>query len=628
MRPCALCVDETPQAFFTTWPSFCLLILFTVSVFTFPHTILWSTTPSLSKPLSPACSIPINGLGATSTVNTLPKLSRNLRSPKFQCAANPRQALHGGVRDIGTKVVFVRHFTSPWQQSNIHIAIALLSLCIIVPFLKPTLQETWALTMVMGTAGLNDFEDKQLSGMEEGWSSDANDSEEDEDCLSGEEDEDEDDGYWGIHEEYDEWLTLTGQTSSVNDDLWWDQNGPEIGGPPSSDSDEESDEDEDITDGVSEQNGDVAEEIPEGVLDELYMWIGELKYGDDAQQLDAARALHPLASSQARRKEIANIGAIPALVSLLLSGTVEGKAEAAATLAELAQYNPNVKLAVDAGAIPLLVALLRVDNDGCQMAALVALRAMTEDGVFQSEVAAAGAIEAAILSLQAQEKAVRQQGVAFFSTLLGEGAWGTEHALLCSVNPLLDMLTATASSHPLDAVVETLGLFTLRNERLKNAVANAASQIVPLLVSMLQGGAEEVQGEAAGLLACLADTHAMPLILEAGGMEALVAFSKTGSLKGRVMAIWSMIFFGLLPGNALRLVEAGALESLAEAVQADDELCQEAAITTLLQLSALEDILPAISASGVLPPLRSVALTPSSNSREAAQTILFRIGNQ
>lgn len=63
--------------------------------------------------------------------------------------------------------------------------------------------------------------------------------------------------------------------------------------------------------------------LPEGPQGTLCAGVGELQYGETAaSRAAAARELRALASGPARRREIAAVGAIPALATLLKEGTV------------------------------------------------------------------------------------------------------------------------------------------------------------------------------------------------------------------------------------------------------------------------------------------------------------------
>eukprot|EP00667_Euglena_gracilis_P010767 EG_transcript_10970 len=309
---------------------------------------------------------------------------------------------------------------------------------------------------------------------------------------------------WGLHREFDDYMAATGQTDFMDNDWWFREmqqqtststvDQQKVAGPsgkplpPDEDEfDSENDEsDTEMAEGNSQpQESAASDQITEEVLDELYMWVGELQYGETAaSRAAAARELRALASGPARRREIAAVGAIPALATLLKEGTADGKAEAAAALAELARYNPNVKLLMDANVPPLLAALLRAEDgkdDACRMAALVALHALAADGVFRPEVVAAGTVAAALPALQARDALLRRQAVALYDLLLGQGAINAEEALAASVEPLLGMLTsaALAPSIPLDGVLEVLGLYAFRNEELKDLLLTAAPRLVP-----------------------------------------------------------------------------------------------------------------------------------------------------
>lgn len=119
-----------------------------------------------------------------------------------------------------------------------------------------------------------------------------------------------------------------------------------------------------------------------------------LKFGDCEARENAAAALFSLSAKMPTHK--AAIGsytdAIPALVKLLIDGTIQGKKDAASAIFDLAICHDNKAIAVRAGAITPLVDLLTDEKQGIVDEALATLAILATHPEGQAEINRVGAL--------------------------------------------------------------------------------------------------------------------------------------------------------------------------------------------------------------------------------------------
>lgn len=119
-----------------------------------------------------------------------------------------------------------------------------------------------------------------------------------------------------------------------------------------------------------------------------------LKFGDCEARENAAAALFSLSTKSTTHKAVIgnSTDAIPALVKLLIDGTVRGKKDAASAIFDLAICYDNKAIAVRAGVIPPLVDLLIDEKQGIVDEALATLAMLATHPEGQSEISHVGAL--------------------------------------------------------------------------------------------------------------------------------------------------------------------------------------------------------------------------------------------
>lgn len=119
-----------------------------------------------------------------------------------------------------------------------------------------------------------------------------------------------------------------------------------------------------------------------------------LMFGECEARENAAAALFSLSTKSPAHKAAigSSTNAIPALVKLLIDGSIRGKKDAASAIYDLAIWHDNKAVAVRAGAIPPLVDLLMDDKQGIVDEALATLAILATHPDGQTEINRVGAL--------------------------------------------------------------------------------------------------------------------------------------------------------------------------------------------------------------------------------------------
>ena len=143
--------------------------------------------------------------------------------------------------------------------------------------------------------------------------------------------------------------------------------------------------------------------------------VSLLQHGSTDAKKFATGTLWHLASSADNKTQMIGFGAIPLLVAVLESKSAEAREHAAAVVSALARtQGPNKKAIFHAGGIPLLVGLLSDSRVATMRHSAAALWGLSDgkDGIYDKQIAEAGAVKPLIAMLQNDDGETRAFAVA------------------------------------------------------------------------------------------------------------------------------------------------------------------------------------------------------------------------
>ncbi|EFJ29879.1 hypothetical protein SELMODRAFT_90812 [Selaginella moellendorffii] len=276
-------------------------------------------------------------------------------------------------------------------------------------------------------------------------------------------------------------------------------------------------------------------EDPDGVLASVAQCIEQLRTTSTTPQdkESVSRKLYALADSRedARVAVSSHAQAIPLLVTLLRSGTVAAKINAAATLGVLCREEDLRVKVLLGGCIPPLLSLLRLGSADAQTAAAVAINAVTRGGIRDHVGSRIFSTEGVVPSLWQQLQSSPKLDSAVYGLLTGalrnlcnstDGFWSAT-LQAGGVDILVDLLQTGRSDAQANACSLLACLMTAAES--SRSLALNAGVVPPLLKLLAPGNEVSVRAEAAGALRAVSLEHrdASQAIASAGGITKLIA---------------------------------------------------------------------------------------------------------
>jgi vacuolar protein 8 len=280
---------------------------------------------------------------------------------------------------------------------------------------------------------------------------------------------------------------------------------------------------------------------------------------------------------------LATAGALCPLVQMLTEGTEIAQERAAATLANFAAEPLNRKLVHAAGAVPVLIVLLRKGGMGVKMQCARALWRLCADDAVRGIIAAAGAISPLVQLVREGDESAQEQ--------------------------------ATGALHSLGAE---------RDHRDTMAVAGAAIS----LVQVLKVGTEGAKEQAAGTLSLLAiDPEALRAIAGVGAVPPLVELLAS---EGALIRQYSTVALARLAADLdnRASIAAEAVPSLVLLLSEDSQTTVLHAMEALYHLSSTASCRVAIGAAGAMSTLAQALITGTSQLQRMTASAVRRLAEE
>ncbi|XP_020586123.1 U-box domain-containing protein 10-like [Phalaenopsis equestris] len=262
--------------------------------------------------------------------------------------------------------------------------------------------------------------------------------------------------------------------------------------------------------------------------------VSKLSSRSRDEQRSAASELRSLSKrSTNNRKLIAEAGAIPALVSLLLVDDKKIQEHAVTSLLNLSIYDHNKEEIMLAGAILPVVHVLREGSMEARenaSAAIFSLSLSDENKIIIGGTP--GAIEALVELLDGgSARGKKDAATALFNLCIYQG--NKSRAVRAGiVRPLLKMLRDSASSGMVDEVLTVLAVLVSHRE---GKVAMSKSNTIPVLIDILRNGQPRNKENATAILLalCKKDSENLARVGRMGSIIPLTEISRSGTERAK-----------------------------------------------------------------------------------------------
>ncbi|KAL0925795.1 hypothetical protein M5K25_004165 [Dendrobium thyrsiflorum] len=252
------------------------------------------------------------------------------------------------------------------------------------------------------------------------------------------------------------------------------------------------------------------------------------------EQRSAAAELRSLAKrSTNNRKLIAEAGAIPVLVSLLLVEDKKTQEHAVTSLLNLSIYEHNKEVIMLAGAVLPIIHVLRDGNMEARenaSAAIFSLSLIDENKITIGGTP--GAIEALVELLDnGSARGKKDAASALFNLCIYQG--NKSRAVRAGVvRALVKMLEESSTSGMVDEVLTILSVLVSHKE---GKVAISKANTIPLLIDLLRTGQPRNKENATAILLalCKKDSKNLACIGRMGAVVPLTEISKTGTERAK-----------------------------------------------------------------------------------------------
>ncbi|XP_022755758.1 U-box domain-containing protein 13-like isoform X2 [Durio zibethinus] len=284
----------------------------------------------------------------------------------------------------------------------------------------------------------------------------------------------------------------------------------------------------------------------------------KLTSSNPEDQRVAAGEIRLLAKRNANnRVAIAEAGAIPLLVSLLLTSDSRTQEHAVTALLNLSIYEDNKRTIVSSGAVPGIVQVLKKGSMEARENAAATLFSLSVVDENKVTIGASGAIPPLVTLLsEGTQRGKKDAATALFNLCIYQGNKGK--AVRAGVVPTLMHLLTEPGSGMVDEALAILAILASHPEG-KSAIG--AAEAVPILVDVIGNGSPRNRENAAAVLVhlCAGDQLHLAEAQELGVMGPLVDLLQNGTDRAKRKA-------AQLLERMSRLVEQQKLaQALAEA---------------------------------------------------------------
>lgn len=260
--------------------------------------------------------------------------------------------------------------------------------------------------------------------------------------------------------------------------------------------------------------------------------LRKLISGIPEEQHSAAGEVRLLAKRNAdNRVAIAEAGAIPLLVSLLLTPDSRTQEHAVTALLNLSICENNKGTIVSSGAVPGIVHVLKKGSMEARENAAATLFSLSVVDEYKVTIGASGAIPALVALLsEGTQRGKKDAATALFNLCIYQGNKGK--AVRASIVPTLMRLLTEPEATMVDEALAILAILASHSE---GKAAIGAAEAVPVLVELIGRGSPRNRENAAAILAhlCSADQRHLVKAQELGVMGPLMDLAQNGTDRGK-----------------------------------------------------------------------------------------------
>ncbi|KAF8010721.1 hypothetical protein BT93_J1383 [Corymbia citriodora subsp. variegata] len=260
--------------------------------------------------------------------------------------------------------------------------------------------------------------------------------------------------------------------------------------------------------------------------------LRKLISGIPEEQHSAAGEIRLLAKRNAdNRVAIAEAGAIPLLVSLLLTPDSRTQEHAVTALLNLSICENNKGTIVSSGAVPGIVHVLKKGSMEARENAAATLFSLSVVDEYKVAIGASGAIPPLVALLsEGTPRGKKDAATALFNLCIYQGNKGK--AVRASIVPTLMRLLTEPEGTMVDEALAILAILASHSE---GKAAIGAAEAVPVLVEFIGRGSPRNRENAAAILAhlCSADQRHLVKAQELGVMGPLMDLAQNGTDRGK-----------------------------------------------------------------------------------------------
>lgn len=250
------------------------------------------------------------------------------------------------------------------------------------------------------------------------------------------------------------------------------------------------------------------------------------------EQHSAAGEIRLLAKRNAdNRVAIAEAGAIPLLVRLLLTPDSRTQEHAVTALLNLSICENNKGTIVSSEAVPGIVHVLKKGSMEARENAAATLFSLSVVDEYKVTIGASGAIPPLVALLsEGTQRGKKDAATALFNLCIYQGNKGK--AVRASIVPTLMRLLTEPEGTMVDEALAILAILASHSE---GKAAMGAAEAVPVLVQFIGRGSPRNRENAAAILAhlCSADQRHLVKAQELGVMGSLVDLAQNGTDRGK-----------------------------------------------------------------------------------------------
>ncbi|XP_030524150.1 U-box domain-containing protein 13-like [Rhodamnia argentea] len=260
--------------------------------------------------------------------------------------------------------------------------------------------------------------------------------------------------------------------------------------------------------------------------------LRKLNSGIPEEQRSAAGEIRLLAKRNAdNRIAIAEAGAIPLLVSVLLTPDSRTQEHAVTALLNLSICENNKGVIVSSGAVPRIVHVLKKGSMEARENAAATLFSLSVVDEYKVTIGGSGAIPPLVALLsEGTQRGKKDAATALFNLCIYQGNKGK--AVRASIVPTLMRLLTEPEGTMVDEALAILAILASHSE---GKTAIGAAEAVPMLVEFISRGSPRNRENAAAILAhlCSGDQRHVVKAQELGVTGPLTDLAQNGTDRGK-----------------------------------------------------------------------------------------------